>query len=87
MTQRVHGGESAQEKNAAVPGLLRLLPMWLVRPSSQWTFTICLPPVSPAHTYPLWDLGLKRPSTPVSLKVAMSIVNMHTVCARPTALS
>src|SRR5271156_4023316 len=30
-------------------------PMWLVRPSSQWTFTICLPPVSPAHTYPLLD--------------------------------
>jgi hypothetical protein len=27
-------------------------PMWLVRPSSQWTFTICLPPVSPAHAYP-----------------------------------
>jgi hypothetical protein len=25
MTQRVHGVESAQEKNAGVPGLLRLL--------------------------------------------------------------
>jgi hypothetical protein len=29
--------------------------MWLVRPSSRWTFTIYLPPVSPAHTYPLRD--------------------------------
>jgi hypothetical protein len=31
MTQRVHGGESAQEKNAAVPGLLRLLLHNLIR--------------------------------------------------------
>ena len=32
MMQRVHGGESAQEKNAAVPGLLPLLPPWIPMP-------------------------------------------------------